>query len=380
MSMRLRFGAVLSVLLLGACSNTKLGSRNCQEDVDCGTPVSAFRCEAQTAVCYCRTDDACPGAQFCNTVGFCQDRAGCETNLDCFDASTFCDTASGQCVSRGRCSADIQCQLGEVCDVSRSRCVEGCRANGDCNGVSCRCADKACNCVGTTPEELAKCEIGVCDPQFCADSNFCRFGELCDVPDGGQQASCLDDYDTRLRPYCDNCSRGAGVSTCGTGPNFCLVDTRNSGNSFCGADCAEGQSCPRGYSCQDVVVVVVSNSACSRADPTCAPNPALPCGDDSECKRGGICVKSTGQTTGACAARCAISEGDDNGFCGCQVDSDCGNDTCSLGECSISRRPCAHDPDCRTIRCVDYQGAGGCFIGSNCAPSNGLSCLEVKNQ
>jgi hypothetical protein len=49
-----------------------------------------------------------------------------------------------------------------------------------------------------------------------------------------------------------------------------------------------------------------------------------------------------------------------------------------MGECSISRRKCVGDPDCRTIRCVDFQGAGGCLIGQNCAPANGLTCNEVK--
>jgi hypothetical protein len=27
---------------------------------------------------------------------------------------------------------------------------------------------------------------------------------------------------------------------------------------------------------------------------------------------------------------------------------------------------------------VDFQGAGGCWIGENCAPANGLTCLQVK--
>jgi hypothetical protein len=27
---------------------------------------------------------------------------------------------------------------------------------------------------------------------------------------------------------------------------------------------------------------------------------------------------------------------------------------------------------------VDFQGGGGCLIGRNCAPANGLSCVDVK--
>lgn len=361
------------------CREARLRGKGCQEDKECGTPASAYKCEVQTGVCYCRTDDACGGAQFCNVAGFCQDRSGCETNLDCLDSATFCDTSSGQCLPRGRCSSDLQCQLGEVCDLASSRCVMGCRTSGDCNGTSCRCNDVACRCAGTTPEQLAHCKIGVCDPQFCADSTFCRFGQSCGVPPdaGSPRASCYDDYDTRLRPYCDNCSFGGGVSVCGTGPNYCLIDTRHPGNYFCGADCSSGQSCPRGYACQDVIVVV-SKWACSRTNSACPTNPSLPCATDAECKRGGSCIKGPGQPNGFCAGKCGIDEGDEEGFCSCQVDEDCAKETCAAGECSISRRTCVVDDDCRSIHCVDFQGGGGCFIGSNCAPANGLSCNEVK--
>jgi hypothetical protein len=377
--MRLVFVAPVVLAALLGCRDPKLTGMGCQQDGECGTPASAFKCETRTGVCYCRTDQACPGAQFCNIAGFCQDRAGCETNLDCADSSTFCDTASGQCISRGRCSSDLQCVLGEICDTTRSVCVAGCRTNGDCAGTSCRCGDVACACTGSTPEELARCQIGVCDAQFCANNTFCRFGESCGVqPDAGDPvARCYNDYNDRLRPYCDNCSFGGGTQICGSGPNYCLVDTRNPGNSFCGADCSSGQSCPRGYSCEDVIVVL-TQWACSRSNPGCPTNPTLPCMTDADCRRGGSCVKSPGQTSGYCGGKCAVSEGDENGFCTCQVDQDCAQETCSAGECSISRRACVTDNDCRAIRCVDFQGGGGCLIGQNCAPADGLSCNDVK--
>ena len=106
-------------LLLGAaagCTNTRVGAMGCLEDAECGSPVAAFRCDATTGVCFCRTNDACRPAEFCNTAGFCQDRAGCEKNGDCLDPSLFCDTTSGTCLSRGRCSTDLQCDLGQVCE------------------------------------------------------------------------------------------------------------------------------------------------------------------------------------------------------------------------------------------------------------------------
>jgi len=377
--------ALALAAVAGSCRDPNLGKKACVIDEDCGTPVSAYRCEAETGVCYCRTDDACPPAQFCNTVGFCQDRSGCEKNADCLDPSLFCDTSTGSCLSYGRCSTDLQCDLGQVCDLMRSLCVDGCRKNGDCAGASCRCGDAACACTGTTPEEIARCPIGVCDPTFCADNTFCRYGETCGVkPDAGTTAdggqplpTCFSDYDTRTRPYCDNCTFGGGVSVCGSGPNYCLIDTRNPGNSFCGADCSSGQSCPRGYSCQDVIVVL-SQWACTRSNPACPVNVNLPCTKDEECPRGGNCGIQPGQTSGYCAPKCAIDEGDENGFCTCMEDADCAQETCTMGECSISRKPCVTDPDCRSIRCVDFQGGGGCLIGQNCAPANGLTCIEVR--
>ena len=76
-----------------------------------------------------------------------------------------------------------------------------------------------------------------------------------------------------------------------------LIDTRNAGNFFCGADCSEGQACPRGYGCQDVIVVLTQWS-CTRSNPACPINPMLPCTTDADCKRGGVCGKNPGEATG----------------------------------------------------------------------------------
>lgn len=363
----------LLVVAAAACRDTSVTSKGCHADGECGKPAGAWRCEVSTGACFCRQDAACAGSQFCNRLGFCQDRAGCEKNADCLDASKVCDTASGQCLPVGRCTSDLECPLGQICDRT-SRCVEGCRRQGDCPGTSCRCGEGPCSCNAGSES----CDVGVCDATFCTDSSFCRFGETCGVPDGGTgRAHCFEDYDPESRPYCDRCTFGGGLEVCGRGPNYCLIDTRHPGGSFCGADCAEGQSCPRGYSCQDVIVVF-SQWVCSRTNPACPTNPALPCRTDDDCKRGGNCVKSPGLDSGFCAGKCAIDEGDQNGFCSCQLDADCPQETCSGGECSISRRKCVTDPDCRSIRCVDYAGSGGCLIGRNCGPTDGLSCNEVR--
>ncbi len=351
----------------------------CQVDEDCGSPASAYRCQVESGQCYCRTNDACPSGQFCNARGFCQEIAGCETNADCLDSTLFCDTTTGTCLVKGRCNFDLQCPLGNVCDTSRSVCVAGCRSNGDCPGSSCRCGEVPCNCPGTTPADLQKCTIGVCDPNFCSDSTFCKFGEQCGVvPDAGTTRNqCFSDYDVDRRPYCANCSGGAGVPSCGIGANYCLIDTANPGNFFCGADCSEGQSCPRGYDCSDVIVVYTKQQ-CFRAAPACDANPLLVCMKNEDCPFGGTCVISTGMATGTCAGRCAVGENEPAGFCTCLQDSDCAQQSCSAGECTISRKKCVTTNDCRQPRCVDFDGVGGCLIGQNCAPANGLSCVQVQ--
>ena len=369
----------LLLLVVGGCKRQALAPHGCREDKECGSPAAAFRCETQTGTCYCRTNDACLPREFCNPAGFCQDRSGCEKNADCLDSSLFCDTSTGTCLGKGRCSIDLQCELGHVCDTVKATCVPGCRSSGDCPADSCRCGDNPCVCTGTTQAEVASCAVGVCDPNFCASDSFCKFGESCGVPPdaGVVRNSCYSDYDPNRRPYCDNCTFGGGVSVCGTGANYCLIDTTHAGNFYCGTDCSEGQACPRGYGCSDVIVVF-TQWACTKSNPACPTNAGLPCVMDTDCKRGGYCAKATGAASGLCAGRCGIEEGDTTGFCSCQVDADCAQETCSLGECSISRKKCVTEQDCRPIRCVDFGGGGGCLIGQNCAPTNGLSCLEVK--
>jgi hypothetical protein len=362
-----------AAVLVFACRDPDIQGTGCSQDSDCGSPASAFRCETQTGVCYCRTNEACTPREFCNTAGFCQDKSGCEKNEDCIGPDLFCDTSTGSCLSKGRCTTDLHCALGQVCDISRTLCVEGCRFDGDCAGDSCRCGELPCSCTGTTQQELQACQIGVCDRAFCSNESFCKYGDICGIPaDAGvQRNQCFSDYDPKRRPYCDVCTFGGGDPLCGSGLNYCLTDTAHPGNFFCGADCSAGQPCPRGYACHDVIVVGLPGTARCLTGSGCAPHPDVPCLADGGCPRGGVCVN------GRCAGQCAVDENDPSGFCTCITDDDCPPETCSAGECSVSRRPCVTDDQCSTFHCVDFGGAGGCLIGQNCAPADGLTCLEV---
>jgi hypothetical protein len=363
--------ALVALMALVGCKPAKLSTKGCNEDKDCGEPVSAYRCEMQTGTCYCRTNAACLPREFCNPAGFCQDRSGCEKNSDCLDPSLFCDTSTGTCLSKGRCTSDLQCALGQVCDLGKATCVDGCHTSGDCPGSSCRCGDQPCLCSGSN------CQVGECDPYFCADESFCKFGEKCGIPpDAGlTRNTCYSDFDNSHRPYCATCTNGGGTDTCGTGANYCITDTRTR-STYCGADCSGGESCPRGYGCRDIIVVF-TRWACGPGTP-CPADPALPCASDAECKRGGTCVKGPGMPNGFCSGVCRVREGSSFGFCSCQVDFDCAQESCAGGECTISRKKCITEQDCRPIRCVDFQNAGGCLIGQNCTPANGLTCVEVE--
>src|ERR1035437_8424344 len=130
-----------SAVALVSCRASKVSSLGCASDSDCGNPAAAYRCEAQTGTCYCRTDVACTPKEFFNTSGFCQDQAGYQTNADCVDPSLSCDTTSATCLSNGRCATDLNCPIGKVCSLPTATCVVGCHTNGDCSATSCRCGD-----------------------------------------------------------------------------------------------------------------------------------------------------------------------------------------------------------------------------------------------
>ena len=273
----------------------------------------------------------------------------------CQQAKTCDSSTCAGCCASGEC---VQAPSGRQCGVRGSACVE-CPGNGAfCNALGLCGVEVSGGGGGATGGGTGGGAGGGGGSDAGSDAGACatcRAGEFC-VEDGGA-VTCLDDYDAVLRPYCDACSG----QTCGAGPNFCLS---SGASSACGVDCSRGQSCPIGYTCQDVMVVAREWS-CSAASP-CPPNPTLPCGTSMDCRVGSQCV------SGFCAPPCL------NGFCGCQVDTDCVQETCAAGQCSITRLGCVTETNCRPIRCVASGDAGACLIGANCSPAPGLTCADVK--
>lgn len=392
------------------------------------TALRGARCNVASGQCLCLSDEACADGSFCNSVGICQIRSGCARNQDCAsEPGTYCDLASGQCLCpefdtdgtciqastvelASSCGASVHCPPGSVC--TDGRCVEGCFDSGDCQ-------------LGEI------CSDGVCfgEEGICENNDFCEYGELC------SGNACENDG---RGPYCRGCTQRTvqNPEPCDRPRNFCLNNSLENGgfNQICGVDCSLGQPCPSGYQCSGVVILTddecASNGQCqcpsqdlSLATQTCtvslACDPKLPdgspdndttfCVDEglAACNGGteggeGACIRVRGETegqctcvedddcaegstcvSGACCAgpvredrACAVGEGRVSGFCTCAVDSDCPQDSCdgSRGACALSGQPCVPgENSCPPISCVD----GGCLIGQNCAPEQGLTCTTL---
>lgn len=356
---------IVSLAVFAGCDDKGL-VRVCGDDAQC---PPKFACNEEGR-CVCTGSEACADNEICNAVGQCQLRVGCETSLEC-PSGQFCDRISGNCLDRDRCTADVQCALGHVCDNARFECVAGCRDVGDCElGGVCECENRQSSC------QLKQCRVGP-----CGDDSFCKYGERCVAEFEGDDKRCVRD---ERGPFCEACRIGPGQDYCRSGSddagdaNFCLVDTSTRQNvNFCGVDCNSGQSCPWGFECHDVLILTQQTCGGARQ---CRLS-EFDCLQDGDCK-GGTC------DGGKCRASCVIGEGDVEGFCTCLSDNDCPSDICDSGtrRCAISQVACdpADDDPCPSIYCKNEKNArtgveiGYCFIGRNCAPSEGITCGLVR--
>lgn len=352
----MRASPAFLLLALAACAEPQLRTL-CASDDECGENRI---CDLESGSCRCANDVACGPDEYCNGRT-CQRRVGCDTTLDCPE-DTFCDLTTGRCLERDRCTTDVQCQVGQICDTIRFECVPGCRDAGDCLlRQVCRCENDA-----------ESCAIGACEGNLCDDDSFCHYGELCE-PDAAGEKHCVRDG---RGPYCEGCQLTPGsYSRCpGDGPNFCLLDRKVTfRRTYCGVDCSEGQRCPWGYTCRNILVLTGalcgSDADCSANGPTCA--------SDADCP-GARCDP----TSGRCGGKCSFNEDSKQGFCTCSADSECPRDTCDAvtGRCAITRRPCsAGGNECeRAIYCVNLGTRAACLIGRNCVPEDGLQCEDVR--
>jgi hypothetical protein len=317
--MTARIAMLCSLLTCGCAGGERLRSY-CSQDGDC--PLGT-RCDRASGLCLCTSDAFCGPDEYCGPDGLCHRRLSCDTNLDCPE-DTLCDTTTGNCIERDKCTQDVQCPFGQICSESLFRCAAGCRRNGDC-------------VLGSV------CREGSCQAGLCDDKSFCGYGQLCE----DSSSTCRDD--TR-GPYCQPCTPGSisNPYRCGPGPNFCVMTGNDpSLPPFCGVDCDEGQECPNGYSCD--LILVAPEGSCSK---------------DEECSSGS----------------CYKNEGDTVGFCLCNSDGECPSNVCDdsmpVPACSTTRKACApgSSGSCRPLLCID----GLCLIGRNCTPLEGLRCQDLE--
>ena len=263
------FLVTLTALLGTGCNETNELRGFCTSDDDC---PAGHRCDRNTGMCVCASDDVCKPDEYCAPDGICRRRMSCDSNLDCPDG-LYCDTTTGNCLELYKCTKDEQCPLREICSESYFRCVAGCRENGDCT-------------LGQV------CQDGKCLEGICGDHTFCLYGQICEP----EEQTCVDDD---RGPYCRACDSGSVTNPhrCDPGSNFCLL-TNNDPNlePFCGVDCSKGQECPHGYSCN--LILTAPEDACRL---------------DEECESG----------------TCHINEGNEVGFCLCASDADCPQDSCN---------------------------------------------------
>lgn len=410
---RYLIGVCLALSVGAGCTTTTQTGANCESDADCTAPGT--RCNLERKECICTTNEACQEGSFCNGAGVCQLRAGCSTNDDCQASNTYCDILSGKCLEGqgltvgGTCGVASHCPYDSVC--MGGTCQAGCFDDGDC--------------------QLGKvCADGQCVAGLCSNDGYCDYGERC------FSGECKVD---RRGPYCRSCSQRTTTNPepCDDPLNFCLINNRELGGftQFCGVDCSAGQACPGGYDCNRVVILTqrtcfntaecrcnpnnvrFATSTCTVAqacqpeqgrtacvvagEPSCNKGQAggsarclvpmgqtvgnCECSDDADCESG-ACTKANAddQELALCCSagpvrkdrECRGGEGTVSGFCSCATDDDCPRDSCDTtrGACAITGRPCTvGGNECGAITCFE----GGCIIGENCAPSQGLACSDV---
>ncbi|MCP4503787.1 MAG: hypothetical protein GY822_28000 [Deltaproteobacteria bacterium] len=413
-----------SLLSMGSSCSTDGSSERCTT-VDDARCADGQICDVDEGYCTCNPDvpgnNGCSVDEICNAERRCQIRPGCLTNDDCENSSgeasaeQFCDVTTGTCLLKLYCQAgdddvcctkDTHCPYAHICNALEGRCILGCNDDGDCL-LGQGCVKEA---IGT---------IGQCQAGRCTANNQCGYGELCNLEDG----FCV--YDAR-GPICQGCSGGVASDDCEEPANYCLTDSSDPTRSseFCGVDCSQGQPCPFGYSCSDVILFGQSLGlpACSGAETCvldgpedtmgyCSRNALEACSVDEDCPQGppgndcprahvGNCLLDQFQDCsedveccddpdacpeGSCVKQvCRGGEGASFGTCTCTRDVDCPTDTCQgadlsdpenqiTGHCALSGHTCYEDLDCDVIACIE----GGCRIGSNCSPANDRSCRDL---
>lgn len=187
-----------STCVTGTCctSSDCPGGQVCNANHTCGSCTTTSECPSGAVCCdisgqkscvvgNCCGSADCSGGQGC-VANECRDLCGatvpCKTGYQCCANACY----QGNCCSNADCSgglaciknactactADLQCELGEICDAGK--CVTGCNGNVTClsGSVCCTAAGPQCK-PGSTG-----CK-GDCYQGACCNSADCQGGEIC---------------------------------------------------------------------------------------------------------------------------------------------------------------------------------------------------------
>jgi len=174
----------------------------CQQDTECpqGKVCSAFRCKDACDP----VNHPCDEGQECDPAGHCKIPGGCVDAFDCPDPETFCDPDA-------------------------HLCMPGCLETFDCKSAG------------------KECESGVCVQAGCPSTDWCSFGEVCDM----ESAECIVPPEPFCKPGCQK------DEECGPEPSKCLEIQDEEGTSkgtFCFPKCYDDPEnpCPMGYQCMEL--------------------------------------------------------------------------------------------------------------------------------
>ncbi len=226
----------------GTCAHAGV---NCADDVSCtddGCDEEADACTHEPNHGLCADDDACDGAEICDSVTGCQEGTAlvCDDNDVCNGVET-CDSVEGcQAGTALVCDDGDACNGAETCDS-----VEGCR-----EGTALVCDDDdLCNGAETC-DSVNGCQAGTA--LVCDDNDVCNGAETCDSVSGCQEGTalvCDDNNDCNGTETCDSASGCVGTGT----PLECDDGTFCNGAEICDPvnGCGDGPDplCDDGIPC-----------------------------------------------------------------------------------------------------------------------------------
>ncbi len=377
------------------CDLLTFTCRGCENDIDCGAPLSGDICQIETGKCVSEsTGDKqnCSIDSDCDTLGgfVCSGTAcvlGCHITVlgDTCIFGTQCTigfgltigtceptgggsgSSSGGSSSGGSSSGSSSSGSSSSGSSSSGSSSSGSSSSGSSSSGSSSSGSSAAGDASTTPGCVT-------------DADCISRGEVCDIGPGG--AACVPGcHDT---PAGDTCPKGTTCSVTGGGLGVCISDGDGgplvcTKDSDCGApglvcdggSCvvgchdtgANGDTCPAGAQCS------VMGGGLGVCIPSAADAGVMKCTADSDCLPGLVCVD------GECANGChATSAGDT-----CAAGAHCNVLDGGIGDCVGGMPPgttCSTDSDCSGgLICVGSVCVVGCDVSSGGSGAPVDSCL-----